>query len=399
MFSIIIGFIIVLAVLVEQFYRNRRFEMLYYKNDHRFSIVVAIRFYHPGLERLLEHAKKSKHQWIFVNINEAINRDDYPELTIKSMWIDSDPRALESRTMLLSNAYQLGYPDTQESFLLFMDAVTRIQKFKTLDFMANNLVEHQLFTAKPTRLRKSIKDGHSIFFDLLNDMNLDRNDINYHFFAIKRETYILAGCDESEYTNLAAFEDAIFKKNISVTHINHAESLEQVIEFRTYKESMRFYVNGIIEAERLKGLNIMPLMMLALHVFYVILILEFSLLSGLFYLLVHLLIYIVYRPFLQHNIVSYLLIPIYLLYFDIMLAFSLMKRLVYRRNKNKKPKELKEIKDYKIADDVIENVEEIPNEEVIKEDTVSETATAEVKKEETTGVDDNENPKRENLND
>ena len=342
MYLVLTGFILVVAVLIEQFFRNRRFEMLYYKNDHRFSIVVAVRYYRDSLERLFEHAKKSKHQWIFVNINGAIDPETYPDLNVKSLWIDDDPRSYEKRIEILSKAYSFGCSEMTEPFLLYMDAMTCIRKFKTLDFMANNLVEHQLFTVKPTRLRKLITDGHTLPFDLFNDMNTDRNDINFNFFAIKRDTYNLAGCNVKEYTKISEFYDDIFKKNISITHINHAESIEQVIEFDNYKDNLHFYINSIIRAERLKALSIMPLLMIALHTFYVLFVIEFGIFAILLYLLAHIGIFVVYKPFLQHHLLSYFLMPFYILYFDVLFTFAMIKRVLYLRNPKHPSSKIKE---------------------------------------------------------
>ncbi len=342
MVLVIIGFILVVAVLAEQYFRNRRFEMLYYKNNHQFSIVVAVRYYRESLERLFEYAKHSQHQWIFVNINGAVDPDSYPNLTFKSLWLDADPLSMEKRVEVLSRAYSFGCQEATESFLLYMDAMTCIKNFKTIDFMANNLVEHQLFTVKPTRMRKAFKEGHSIYFDLLNDMNYDRNDVNFSFFAIKKNTYQLAGCDVKEYTRLADFEEDIFKKNISVIHVNHAESIEQVVEFDNYKDSLKFYSNSIVKAERLKGLSIMPLLMIALHTFYVLFVIDFGVLAVLLYLLAHLLIYLVYMPFLQHHILNYFLMPVYIVYFDILFAYAMIKRLTRKNNQANVTAEIRE---------------------------------------------------------
>ncbi|MFW5842060.1 MAG: hypothetical protein ACOCU2_02090 [Bacillota bacterium] len=335
--------LLVFLVLFDHFYKNKRIQLLFYKNDHRFSVIVAIRFYHQGLEHLFDIARQSKHEYIFVNINNAIVSEDYGEFIIHDLLVDNDPSEQAYTIEILSKAYQKGYPSHSHPFLLFMDAHVMIEKLPMLDFMANNLVEHQLYTAKETVIHQTAEEGHLLFFDLLRDVNLPNDAVNYHFFAIKNETYCLNSCPTKVYKTTEAFEYDMNKKNVTVMHIDHGGGLTYTTNTPKFKQQVWHMMDYIVHHDRLLGIGRMLLIMLAFHLFYAMLIFDqltsdnFVVSLGInvvLYAVVHVALYLSIRISSKHHFLSFIMAPFYLLWFDGILAIGLIKRAFHTRQKS-----------------------------------------------------------------
>ncbi len=333
--------LLVFLVLFDHFYKNKRVQLLFYKNDHRFSVIVAIRFYHQGLDHLFSIARQSKHDYIFVNINNAIVSEDYEEFTVHDLLVENDPREQAHIVEILSKAYQKGYPSHKHPFLLFMDAHVMIEKLSMLDFMANNLVEHQLYTAKETVIHETAEEGHLLFFDLLRDVNLPNDAVNFHFFAIKDETYCLNECPTKIYKTVADFEYDMSKKNITIMHIEHGGGLTYTTNTPKFKRQVTHMMDYIVNHDRLLGIGRMLLIMLAFHLFYASLFIfkttdtqVMSLVIHLIlYILVHTALYLSIRVSSKHHPLSYIMAPFYLIWFDIILLVGLSKRMLHKRKK------------------------------------------------------------------
>ncbi len=332
---VIIAAILVLLVLIDYWMKNKKTDLLFYKNDHRFSVVVAIRFYHEYLERLFEMAESSKHQFIFVNINEVINPKDYPNLSFIDLDSSKDPLAQQDVNTVLSEAYNLGYKEATKSFLLFMDGNVVIHKAKIFNAMANNLVEHQCFTIEESLVREGIKDAPMLFLDLFKSINCPNDCINYHFFAVRDQTYRLAKCHERTFERVSDFETELFKKNINIIHIDHQDSISYTLgaldKHKHHTHAIHYFANH----ERLIGIRGMLLVMLAFHLFYTGLVINFSWVVFALYPLIHVALFIALRKHSKHHTITYMSAPIWLLWFDGVFLTGLVKRFILKKQRTK----------------------------------------------------------------
>ncbi len=261
--------LLAVLILIDHMIKNRRFSMIYYKNDHTFHIAVAIRYYHPRIDRLFELASRSKHDFTFVIINEAMSPKEFPDHNFVELTVDGDPTSPAYTVEALSRAYFLAYPDMRGDFLLFMDAEISIHASKILDFMANNLVEHQVYTTKPLIERLDFKDGPKLFFDLFRDFNQSPDGINMQFFAIKRSTYELAGGHDHVFKRSAEFDAKVFHKNISVVYIKHDGRIKRFGGYFEERHPYRYFIDDFAYGDNRNGRGKMALFLIAAHAFYI----------------------------------------------------------------------------------------------------------------------------------
>lgn len=341
---VIITTILVLLVLIDHWLKNRKTELLFYKNDHRFSIVVAVRFYHDNLERLFELAKTSKHQFIFININAVVNPNDYPDCFFIDLDSKRDPSSQQDVTAVLSEAYRLGYKEMTKDFLLFMDANVIIHKAKIIDYMANNLVEHQCFTIKESLVREGLKDAPMLFMDMFKSINCPSECINYHFFAMRNQTYRLAKCHERVFERVSDFETELFKKNITTIHIEHENNIAYTLGSLAHLKQHQHAINYFAQHERLIGVRGMLLVLLAFHIFYASLVIDFSWMAIAAYLITHLALYLALKSHTKHHVFTYFSAPIWLLWFDGVFLFGLSKRFFQQKKRTKQIKHVIESK-------------------------------------------------------
>ena len=312
--------------------------MLFYKNDHRFSVVCAIRYNHDEIERLFETAKRSKHHFVFVNINEAIDAKNYQGVNIVNYTTDKDACGEHCTVKVLSEAYNYGYTYCDTEFLLFMDADVVPLGMKAIDFMANNLVEHQAFTIKELVVRKRFREGVALFNDYFRSLNLPSDNINYHFFALKDNTYHLAKLNEQVFTSTNQVEDALFKRNITIIHVDHGEELKLASQDAIYKSKTQEALRHISYDERLAGFRPLLLLLLAFHGFYFLMIWDWHVFNIIWYFLVHFALYLTLKPFVRHHPLTYVFTPLFLLYFDFILIIGLLRRWLSNPEKEKKQK-------------------------------------------------------------
>ncbi len=325
--------LVVLVLLVHKL-KDKRHAMIAYKNNHRLSCVVAVRFAHPDLDRLTELAKSTDHQFTFININGSFPAEMYSGHRVLDLDIDVDPSEPENITRVLSEAYKLGYSECEHTHLLFMDANV-IVKRQFLDFMANNLVEHQLFTVTEWVDRTSLEVGYLMFNDWFMSHNCAGDTLNYHFFAVKDDTYRLSGCHNRVFDKAADIEVELFRKNISVLHLDHGETITYTPEATDFKSQTRHAIADIRGRDRLPGLRSMVLTLLAFHAFYVAIALYPTLMALLLFALVHGAFWVVMRDHATHHPLSFVLTPFYILWFDGVLIVGLVKRLRHGSKRNK----------------------------------------------------------------
>jgi len=325
------AFLLVILVMIDHFLKHKRHGLLYYKNDHVFSIVIALTTQHLTLDELIDLARKSKHECIFVNVNDAINKDDFPDLTIIDLKVDATDFEDLGRTKYLAHAYHEGMKHTHHDFLLFMDDQLYFEPKKAVSHLANNLVEHQLFTGKEVLETRRLSQGYLIFFDLFRDMNYPYDKINYSFYAIKKETYELSGADQIIPESVEAFETLIERKNIRIHHINHGKTLFKRTLDLPFKLNIKHYLLQMRVKERLLGQKRLMLYLFALHVFYILMVVDFQLINLAFIALVHMGVYLSVKNYTKHHPISYVFIPIYMLLFDFVFLQGLWKRRRYHK--------------------------------------------------------------------
>ena len=308
--------LLVMLILIDHYLKNKRFAMLYYKNDHTFHVAVAIRYHHPRLEALFDLASRSKHQFTFVIINGAISPKEYPDHTFIELSIDEDPTVPAFTLEALSRAYYVAYPEMDGDFLLFMDAEVAIHSSKVLDFMANNLVEHQVYTTKPLVERLDFKDGPKLFFDLFRDFNQVSDGVNMQFFAIKRSTYNLVGGPEHVFKRSAEFDAKLFNKNISMIYIQHDGRLKRVSGYFEAMHPYRHFIDDFSYGDNTQGRGKMALFLLGLHAFYI----YTAITHPLFLIPLHGLIVatamLTLRHSLRYPLFVYVLLPVWVIIFD-----------------------------------------------------------------------------------
>ncbi|MFP4287440.1 MAG: hypothetical protein ACLFRI_07025 [Candidatus Izemoplasmataceae bacterium] len=333
MFQLIV-FLLVALFILDHNIKNRRFCFLYYKNNHRFSVGVVIRFYHDGIEKLFKLAKGSQHDFYFVNINQAVPESMFNEFGLNFIQLETNlnPMSPANITKIQSLAYHEVYPMLESDFLLFMDANNEISKIKTIDFMANNLVEHQVFTVKET-IERTKGEFHLLYYDFFKDMNLEKSNLNYYFFAIKKATYELAKCHQLICENDEDIEEALFKKNIHIVMVDHGQAITRANPKRSFKASLSMMIHYIVKTKRLLGLNRMSLFLVILNVYYISILLALLGITDfdpayivITLLLMHILLYLSLREYAKHHAFAYIFAPFTLLLFNGVYVFSLLKR-------------------------------------------------------------------------
>lgn len=356
-------FILVFLVIADHFMKYQPQGLVFYKNAHHFSIIVAVRRYSDNLEDLIEKSKRSKHEFIFVSINNAMGHMDDKDLKIVELECELDQDAYIKATPYLSKAYNEGYKHASHEFLLFMDSMFVFENFKTIDHMANNLVEHQVYTIKETLPFRDPKKGYRFFFDIFRDMNLESDMVNYSFYAVKRNTYELTGVHEMNFYQAEDFEDTIAKRNVSIVHIKQDNTIHRFEPSMTHNEYVSYWFDRMKVKSRLVGLRRMLLFLLAFHAFYGFAIFDF-IMSGFsvwniaFIVLAPLVLYGAIRPYVGHHALNYALMPFYMVYFDGLLLFGFLKRTLHRHKNNKAAKVSalnEEDEDLETTEDEIEN--------------------------------------------
>ncbi len=321
-------FVLALLVLIDHATRYKRQPLIYYKNDHRFSVIVAVTKLHVKIDRLFEIAENSPHEFIFVNVNATIDQEFYEGANIIEVNHYVDPDDPVPKITLLTAAYNEGVKHASMPFLLFLDADLSLESQKVLGHMANNLVEHQLITLKATYERKSAKDGCKLFFDFFRDVNLTSDRINISFFAVKRQTYELIGCGNKIYSDVVSFEEDVLKRNVNIVHIRNDDAVEKVETFPLFRDYIKNWLFHFSNRASRSGILRMSLYLLALNAFYFGIVFNFHFVNLFLLVLVHVGFWLVTRPFTKHHPLAYVLIPFHMLVFDVFFFTGSMKRLV-----------------------------------------------------------------------
>ncbi len=327
----LLAFLLAFLVAVDHIVKYRPQGLLFYKNQHHFSIISAVFDIHQNFEKLVRFARNTHHEVIFVSVNGALDKKDYEDLIIVDVDLDLDPEAKAKKTPILSAAYHEGYKKATNNFLLFLNSEIYLHNFDTLDHMANNLVEHQIFTVKETLPYRGKKEGYKLFFDIFRDMAITHGHVNYGFFAVKRSTYELTGSHEQIYEEVADFIRDADRKNLNIIHIDHEQTIVKSDEKRTRNEFIAHWYTALKARKDTYGLRRMLLFMLTLHFFYATLIYDLNWYNPLLFIAFQIMLYVAVRKHSRHHPLQFVLTPFYLLYFDIKLLFGLPRRLFYRR--------------------------------------------------------------------
>lgn len=328
-------FILAFLVVADHFIKYQPQGLVFYKNEHHFSIIVAVRRYTENLETLIEKSKHSKHQFIFVSINNAMGDMNDKDLTIVEVDCELDKAAYIKATPFLSTAYNQGYKHATNEFLLFMDSTFVFDNFKTIDHMANNLVEHQVYTIKETLPFRDQKQGYRLFIDIFRDMNLEADMVNYAFYAVKRSTYELTGCHDMVFHQAEDFEDTIAKRNVSIVHIKQDNTIYRHEPLMSHHAFIGFWFERMKVKSRLVGFRRLLLFLIAFHAFYGYVIADsilngFSVWNVVFVITLPLATFVAIRPYVSHHGLNYVLLPFYMLYFDGLLLIGWAKRLLHK---------------------------------------------------------------------
>jgi len=324
-------FALVMLVVIDIMLKYKPQGMIFYKNAHIFSVVVAVTEYTENIEELAEFARNSRHEFVFVSVNYAIDPTDYQGIKVIEMQEAFDEHATMVKTPMILKAYHAGYPYTNESFVLFMHADVKLINHKTMNHMANNLVEHQLYTIKEILPFKDHKQGYKLFFDVYRDVSLPDEKINPSFYAIKRETYELTGVHKQPLTSLLTLEQLVAKKNVNVVHVKHDQSLfkeEYPYPFKTY---MTRFFDWFKTTEDFTGFRRMLLLLFAFHIFYVFLIIDLNWYNIILFVIAQFSAYIAIRRYARHHWLQYILMPFYMLFFDGVLLVACCKRFFYQK--------------------------------------------------------------------
>ncbi len=320
-------FVLALLVIIDHATRYKRQPLIFYKNDHRFSVIVAVTKLHIKLDRLFEIAENSPHEFIFVNVNAAIDQEFYEGAKIIEVNHYVDPDDPVPKITLLTAAYNEGAKHASMPFLLFLDADLSLESHKILGHMANNLVEHQLITLKAKYDRKSAKAGYKLFFDFFRDVNLTSDRINISFFAVKRQTYDLIGIGNQTYEDVASLEEDVAKRNVNIVHIQNDNAVEKVETFPRFREYIQNWLFHFSNRASRSGIVRISLYLLTLHAFYVIIIYNFHFVNLFLLVLIHAGFWLVTRPFTKHHPLAYVLLPFHMLIFDFFFFTGSVKRL------------------------------------------------------------------------
>ncbi len=330
----ILSFLLVMLVMIDHALKYRPHRLIFYKNNHKYSVIIALLEEPPHLDELIELAHKNNHEFLFVNVNQAIDASLYEE--IKIIDLDLDERTHPSTVPILNKAYLKGYEHANNNFLLFMNGALRFNESKFLTHMANNLVEHQLYTVKESLPKRTNKEGYKLFFDLFDDIETTSDHINYNFFSIKRSTFELADCHEELFEDVESFEKRLHLRNISVLYIIHNGSVDRVERHRLFKPYIREWFALYNHKANHSGLRRMLLFLLVFHVFYVFIVIDFRVVTLIFIPLVHAAFYLVIGQRARHGFLAFLLLPFYMLMFDAVLLTAVFKRLLFQRKQSKK---------------------------------------------------------------
>lgn len=327
-------FLLVMLVMIDHVLKYRPQRLIFYKNDHKYTVIIALLEEPPHLDELVTMAQKSDHEFLFINVNQAIDASVYPEITVHELELDEP--TFPTSVPLLNKAYLEGYKHASNEFLLFMNGALRFNESKFLTHMANNLVEHQLYTVKEILPKRSNKEGYKLFFDLFDDMESTADRINYNFFSIKRATFELASCHETVFNDVESFEHMMHIRNITILYIIHNGSVQRVEKYRQFKPYTHEWFALYNHKASHSGLRRMFLFLLALHLFYAFVIIDLSVTALILVPLVHIAFYLIVGRRAHHSPLAYVLMPAYMLLFDGALVIALVKRGLFKRNMSKK---------------------------------------------------------------
>lgn len=330
----ILVFLLVMLVMIDHVLKYRPQRLIFYKNDHKYTVVIALLEEPPHLDELIGMAEKSDHEFLFVNVNQAIDASVHPEITVHELSLEA--ATFPTSVPILNKAYLEGYKHASNDFLLFMNGALRFNESKFLTHMANNLVEHQLYTVKESLPARSRKEGYKLFFDLFDDMESTADRINYNFFSIKRDTFELASCHETVFNDVESFEHMMHLRNITILYIIHNGSVQRVEKHRRFKPYIHEWFALYNHKAAHSGLKRMLLFLLALHLFYVFAIIDFMLAVIVLIPLVHIAFYLIVGRRARHSALAFILIPVYMLLFDAALVIAIVKRGLFKRKMSKK---------------------------------------------------------------
>lgn len=330
----ILVFLLVMLVMIDHVLKYRPQSLIFYKNDHKYTVIIALLEEPPHLDDLVAMAKKNVHEFLFVNVNGAIDASLYPEITVLELSLEEP--TFPTTVPLLNKAYLEGYAHASNDFLLFMNGAIRFNESKFLTHMANNLVEHQLFTVKATLPERSRKEGYKLFFDLFDDMESTADRINYNFFSIKRDTFELASCHDNVFNDVGAFEHMLHLRNITILYIIHNHAVQRVEKHRRFKPYIHEWFTLYNHKAEHGGFKRMLFFLLALHLFYAFVIIDLRLVSLIFVPLVHFSFFLIVGRRANHKVLAFILIPLHMLVFDAVLVIAIFKRMIHRRKMLKK---------------------------------------------------------------
>ncbi len=325
-------FVLVMLVFIDHAIKYKRQSLIYYKNKHRFSIVVAVVQYSYYIEKLFDFAKESEHEFVFVDVNGSL--PDYPSevrVVEVNQYVDSDDP--DAKTKLLEKAYKEGYAYTESDYLLFLDAELHFDNYKVLKHMANNLVEHQVYTLKETYPYRDYNEGFKLFFDFFREMNVSSQRLNHSFFAVKRSTFELPECHNKLYDRIEDFEKDIERKNISIVHIDHNHSVRKSETAGDMKSFTSRWLEKFATRNENVGIQKMLMFLVALHGFYFSVFYWFHILNLVLIALVHGSLYILSRRDMHQHPLQFVFIPFYMLFFDAVFLTGVFKRFLTRKTR------------------------------------------------------------------
>ncbi len=362
---------LVMLVIIDHFLKYRPQELIYYKNAHLFSMIIVVLEYQPEIDDLIKASQKSRHEYIFVSVNYALDPSDYEGVKIIEIQEEFSADDYFQIVPILSKGYQKGYQEATQNFLCFMNGSLILKDLKTIDHMANNLVEHQLYTIKESLPYRDHKEGYKLFIDYFRDMNITPEDINMNFFAIKRPTYDLVGISEHIFENANALAALLEKRNVSVIHISHSDAIGKKERKSDFKSYVSYWLDLFAQRPVLEGMKRMFLFLFAFHLFYFFLIFNPRWYNPILFIVVQLTLFGVMRQYIRHHFLQYILTPFYMLFFDGLLIVGWFKRLKLRFASNKEMPELPidtEGEDATTEETAPQNEEELPKEDDTKQE-------------------------------
>jgi hypothetical protein len=170
-------------------------------------------------------------------------------------------------------------------------------------------------------------------------METTTDAINVNFFSIKRITFELCECHNQPFTSVHDFHEKLLKKNINILNIDHSNALKRIEKHTDMKKYIghwfRLYTHKVTHG----GFRRMLMMLLAFHLFYVFMIVDFKVVNIVFIALVHLSFYLIISRRAHHKFLAYLALPFYMLLFDWALLSAQIKWLRQKHNQRRKKKE------------------------------------------------------------